>query len=77
VANLVFDGRAIWFHSVDSPLQVRLIFDHVEKMISADRFLPPASQLATFAFNFYDWEHRQSSIAQDPSGTLRSRVSQT
>jgi nitrile hydratase accessory protein len=77
VANLVFDGRAIWFHSVDSPRQVGLIFDHVEKMISADRFLPPASDLATFAFNFYDWEHRQSSISQDPSGTFRSHISQT
>jgi nitrile hydratase accessory protein len=59
VANLVFDGRALWFHSVDSPSQVRLIFDHVEKMISADRFLPPGPDLAALTFNFYDWEQRQ------------------
>jgi len=58
VASLVFDGRAIWFHSVDTPSQVRLIFDHVEMMISADRFLPPPLDLAAFAFNFYDWENR-------------------
>jgi nitrile hydratase accessory protein len=67
VANLVFDGRAIWFHSVDSPSQVRLIFDHVERMISADRFLPPSADLEALSFNFYDWEQRQQSISQDRS----------
>jgi nitrile hydratase accessory protein len=61
VASLMFDGHAIWFHSVESPSQVRLIFDHVEMMISADRFLPPPPELAVYAFNFYDWESRQDS----------------
>ena len=64
VANLVFDGRAIWFHSVDSPAHVRMIFDHVERMISADRFLPPPADLAAFAFNFYDWEGRQDAMSR-------------
>ena len=69
VASLVFDGRSIWFHSVDSPSHVRLIFDHVEMMISADRFLPPPPDLAAYAFNFYDWESRQDSMSRGDAVT--------
>ena len=61
VASLMFDGRSIWFHSVNSPQQVRLIFDYVEMMISADRFLPPPTELEAYAFNFYDWDTREGS----------------
>jgi cobaltochelatase CobN len=61
VANVVFDGRAAWFHSVNSPDEVRWIFDYVEQMLAEDRFLPPAERLASLAFNFYDWDHRAGS----------------
>ena len=61
VASLMFDGRSMWFHSVDSPRHVRLIFDYVEMMIRADRFLPPPAELKRYAFNFYDWDTRQGS----------------
>jgi len=58
VASLMFDGHSIWFHSVNTSCQVRLIFDYVEMMISANRFLPPPTELASYAFNFYDWDTR-------------------
>jgi nitrile hydratase accessory protein len=58
VASLMFDGRSIWFHSVNTPSQVRLIFDYIEMMIDANAFLPPPTELAGYAFNFYDWERR-------------------
>jgi cobaltochelatase CobN len=58
VASLVFDGRSIWFHSVNSPWQVRLIFDYIESMLKAGRFLQPAQELAEYAFNYYDWDVR-------------------
>ncbi len=58
VANVVFDGRAAWFHSVNGADEVRWIFDYVEQMLAADRFLRPAERLASLAFNFYDWDHR-------------------
>ncbi|HEY1946956.1 MAG TPA: cobaltochelatase subunit CobN [Bryobacteraceae bacterium] len=58
VASLVFDGRAIWFHSVNSPWQVRLIFDYIESMVKADRFLQPPQELGEYAFNYYDWDVR-------------------
>lgn len=59
VASLMFDGRSIWFHSVNTPSHVCLIFDYVQTMITEDRFLPAPAALASHAFNFYDWETRQ------------------
>jgi cobaltochelatase CobN len=63
VASLVFDGRAVWFHSVNTPWHVRLIFDYIESMIQADRFVAPPSELTEFVFNFYDWDVRPRSAA--------------
>ena len=58
VASLVFDGRAIWFHSVNTPWHVRLIFDYIQAMVDADRFVAPPSELTEYVFNYYDWDVR-------------------
>src|SRR4029077_20723640 len=58
VASLVFDGRAVWFHSVNTPWHVRLIFDYIETMIRANRYLAPPADLTEYVFNFYDWDIR-------------------
>ena len=58
VASLVFDGRSVWFHSVNTPWHVRLIFDYIEAMVRADRFLPTPAELAEYTFNYYDWDAR-------------------
>jgi cobaltochelatase CobN len=59
VVSLVFDGRSVWFHSINSPWQVRQIFDYIDAMLAADRFLQPASELSEFVFNYYDWDVRK------------------
>ena len=59
VASLVFDGRSVWFHSVNSAWQVRQIFDYIESMLKADRFLRPPAELSEFVFNYYDWDVRK------------------
>jgi cobaltochelatase CobN len=59
VASLVFDGRAVWFHSVNSAWQVRQIFDYIESMLKADRFIKPPAELSEFVFNYYDWDVRK------------------
>ena len=41
-------------------VQVSLIFDYVESMIAADRFLDAPASLAPYTFNFYDWESRSA-----------------
>jgi cobaltochelatase CobN len=61
VVSLVFDGRSIWFHSVNSPWQVRQIFDYIDAMLAADRFLQPPPELSEFVFNYYDWDVRKPS----------------
>jgi cobaltochelatase CobN len=58
VASLVFDGRSVWFHSVNSPWQVKQIFSYIDAMLEADRFLQPPEELLEYVFNFYDWDAR-------------------
>jgi cobaltochelatase CobN len=78
VASLVFDGRAVWFHSVNTPWHVRQIYDYVETMVRANRFVAPPADLTEFVFNFYDWDARPRSVepehpvAEDESS--RSRI---
>lgn len=58
VASLVFDTRSVWFHSISQPWQVVAIFDYIEAMLAADRYLPPPLELTAFTFNYYDWDQR-------------------
>src|SRR6478672_2734746 len=75
VASLVFDGRAIWFHSVNTPWHVRLIFDYIEAMVRADRYVAPPCELTEYVFNYYDWDARpktpHQSVASMPDGADR------
>ena len=67
VASLVFDGRSVWFHSVNTAWHVRLIYDYIDAMVRADRFLAPPPELTEYVFNFYDWDARPRSAAPAPS----------
>lgn len=74
VASLVFDGRAVWFHSVNSAWQVRLIYDYIESMLQADRFLQPPAELAEYVFNYYDWDARPQEPKAAPLSTDESTI---
>ncbi|WP_254061376.1 cobaltochelatase subunit CobN [Granulicella sp. L60] len=63
VASLVFDGRSVWFHSVNSPWQVKQIFAYIDSMLDTDRFLQPPEELLEYVFNFYDWDARPAAPA--------------
>jgi cobaltochelatase CobN len=65
VASLVFDGKSVWFHSVNSAWQVRQIFDYIDAMLQADRFLKPPAELSEYVFNYYDWDVRQPADGDD------------
>jgi nitrile hydratase accessory protein len=58
VVSLIFDGRSVWFHSVNAPAIVTAIFDYIDTMLAADAYLPPPPSLAAHVFSFYDWERR-------------------
>jgi len=64
VVSLVFDARSVWFHSFAHDWQVHALYDYIEAMLQADRFLPPPPELAPFAFNYYDWEVRPHPAAK-------------
>ena len=42
VASLVFDGGLVWFHSVNTPWHVRLIYDYIETMVRGGPLHRPA-----------------------------------
>jgi cobaltochelatase CobN len=64
VASLVFDGKSIWFHSVNSEWHVRQIFEYIDSMLKADRFVQPPSELIEYVFNYYDWDVRLPAPAE-------------
>jgi nitrile hydratase accessory protein len=55
VVLLLYEGREIWFHSVTGDEQVIAIFDYIEAMVCADRYLPPPDTLAPQVFDVFDW----------------------
>jgi nitrile hydratase accessory protein len=65
VALLLFDGQAQWFHSVNSPEMARAIWDHVERMLEADRALPPPPELAPWHFTASAWQPRPDGAPVD------------
>ena len=58
VALLIFDGHAQWFHSIDSDELARALYDHVERMLDADRVLAPGGDLAALLFTASSWQPR-------------------
>lgn len=58
VAMLLFDGQALWFHSVNSEALVLSLYDYIEQMLAADRYLPPPPPLAALQFTASAWQPR-------------------
>src|SRR6516165_6565460 len=64
VVLLFFDGRPIWFQSLNSEPQIVALFDYIESLLTADTFLPPPAELAEYVFNFYSWTHAPENRGQ-------------
>ena len=58
VVLLLFDGQAMWFHSIDSEHLVRALYDHVDAMLAADGCLPAPATLAPYHFTGSAWQPR-------------------
>src|SRR2546429_438513 len=67
VVLLFFDGRPIWFQSVNSKPQIVAIFDYIERLLNADVFLPPPAELAEYVFDFYTWTNAPE-LSLSPGG---------
>ena len=73
VVLLLFAGREIWFHSVTGDEQVIAIYDYIESMVRADRYLPPPPNLAPQVFDVFDWS--TSGAALERAGLVTVGVS--
>jgi cobaltochelatase CobN len=57
VVLLIYAGESIWFHSINSSAMVSAIYDYIELMISAQRFLIPEGEIAMLCFNRYTFDN--------------------
>ncbi len=72
VTMLIFDGRPIWFHSVNSENLILSIFDYIDAMLEADRYLPPPPALAQHVFNGFSWDGPEQHNAEQPASPTAS-----
>jgi len=77
VVLVLFDGQALWFHSINAAALVLAIYDHIEAMLDADACLPVPPALAPYQFTASAWQprpdgqrvddHRPRHRASDPA----------
>lgn len=53
VALLLFAGESIWFHSLNSDELVLALYDYIEEMVKARRYLSPPPPLSDHVFVGY------------------------
>jgi len=58
VVLLLFEGQALWLHSVNSEALVLALYDHVETMLDADACPPLPAALAPLQFTASAWQPR-------------------
>lgn len=51
VILILFGGETVWLHSINDEATVRMVFDYLETMLAAGRYLPPSGRLETRHFN--------------------------
>jgi cobaltochelatase CobN len=51
VALILFAGESVWLHSINTPEHVTAIYDYLEAMLEAEKYLPPEGLLASCHFN--------------------------
>src|SRR5688500_7069081 len=73
VALLLFDGQALWFHSVNSDAIVRALYDYIDAMLDADRVLPAPPALAGLQFTASAWQPRPDGEPVDDFRPRRHR----
>ncbi len=56
VVLLLFDGQALWFHSINSEALVLELYDHIDAMLKADRPRPAPPALARYQFTASAWQ---------------------
>ncbi len=53
VVLILFRGRSLWLHSINSPEDVTAIYAYVERMLDAEKYLDPPPGLEWRSFERY------------------------
>lgn len=53
VVLILFRGRSVWLHSINSPEDVGMIYGYVERMLLQESYLDPPAGLAERQFDRY------------------------
>ncbi|WP_298815437.1 cobaltochelatase subunit CobN [Chloroflexus sp.] len=56
VALLLMDGRPYWFHSLNDPALIPILYDFIEALLATDRPLAPPPPLIPHLFNGFAWD---------------------
>ena len=56
VVLLILYGRVVWLHSIDSPHQVKAIYDFIERSLAAEECLPLDESLALYEFDRFNFD---------------------
>lgn len=73
VALLLLDGRARWFHSVNSEEVVLALYDYIEAALDRGALLPPPAPLAALHFTASTWEPRPDGQPLHDAGRWQRR----
>lgn len=73
VVLLLFDGQALWFHSMNSEARVLALYGHIDAMLDADRCLPPPPSLVGCQFTASAWQPRPDGQPVDDHRPRRPR----
>ena len=73
VVLIIFRGACVWLQTIDSPLQVSQVYDYVESMMSAGRYVPLPANLEKFHFTRYDFDTGSCSSSRAEYSTPGAR----
>ena len=62
VVLLLFDGQALWFHSMDSEAVVLSLYDVIERMLDSDGCVPLPHELVRRQFTASAWQPRPDGL---------------
>src|SRR5437764_2610786 len=65
VTMLIFDGRTLYFQSLNNEALILELLDYIDAMLAADAYLPPPPSLAELHFTSFRWEDRPDGAALD------------
>jgi cobaltochelatase CobN len=75
VALILFAGESVWLHSINTPERVTAIYDYLEAMLAAEKYLPPEGILADCHFNRFIFDTAAGDAWLNDDGWKQGKIS--